>query len=69
MKVLITLDTYDGSKSKTREVDLENVSGQQLMYLMMQADVYGVTITKADTLLKGVQRMENTDGDVGNNGS
>lgn len=52
MKVLVTLDRLDGTKSQVRELDLEQVSGSQLSFMMMEAQVAGITITKSDLLTR-----------------
>lgn len=58
MKVTITLDRYDGSQSKQKEVNLEEVQMSDLIMLLTEADTAGVTITKVKDIRKMVERME-----------
>lgn len=57
MKATITLDSWDGSESKSKDVDLEEVRMSDLIMLMMGAGVAGVTITKHTHLNKAVSKM------------
>lgn len=59
MKVMITLDRYDGSQSQSKEVDMEEIPMRQLVMYMTSADVASVTITKAQDLQKMVRMMNN----------
>lgn len=58
MKVLITLDRYDGSQSQLKEVDLESVRMSDLVWQMMQANVCGFTVTKLDSASKMVRKLD-----------
>ncbi|KAE8546115.1 hypothetical protein [Marinobacter nauticus] len=58
MRVTITLDRYDGSQSKQKEVNLEEVQMSDLIMLLTEADTAGVTITKVKDIRKMVERME-----------
>ena len=59
MKVIITLDRYNGESSQIKQCDLEDVDTRSLIYAMMSSDVCGVTITKDTSLLKAVGKMKN----------
>lgn len=67
MKVKITLDFYDGRKSKVKDMDLaDGFSMQDLMFLMMRAEVAGITITRARPVAHMVRHLESPDeGDEG----
>jgi hypothetical protein len=58
VKVVITLDRYDGSHSKQKEVNLEEVQMSDLIMLLTEAGTAGVTITKVKDIRKMVERME-----------
>lgn len=58
MKAYVTLDYWDGSKSKCREVDLDSTNIRALMFDMMVADVAGFTVTKKIDPLKFRKKME-----------
>ena len=57
MKVQVTLDYWDGTRSKARDVDMEQISGRDLMFMMMEEGVAGITITKKLPVTKMVDRM------------
>lgn len=59
MKVMITLDKYDGSQSQSKEVHMEDIPMSQLLMYMTQGDVASVTITKAQDIRKMVEKMDN----------
>lgn len=64
MKVKITLDFYDGRKSKVKDMDLaDGFSMQDLMFLMMRAEVAGMTITRARPLKDMVKHLKEDDDD------
>jgi hypothetical protein len=50
MKVLVTLDHYDGSQSKAVEINSEDFPVREMMFKMMSRDVCGFTVTKLDGL-------------------
>lgn len=52
MKVIITLDRYDGSQSQLKQTTLDDLDTRALIYAMMEADVCGITITKDKNLNK-----------------
>lgn len=59
MKVTLTLDFYDGRKSKVRVLDLaDGFSMQDLMFNLMRREVAGVTITRWRKLLDQAQLTE-----------
>ena len=58
MRVFITKDHYDGSKSKIIETDLDGLPMSQLMFMMMSSGVAGITITKAFDIQKAVTKLE-----------
>lgn len=58
VKASITLDFYDGSQSKSKEVFLEEVSMHDLIFMMMKAGVAGITITKIERLDKMLSHMK-----------
>ena len=57
MKVVITLDRYDGSKGKSREIDLENFPSRQMVMMMLESDVCGFTVTKLPSIKKLIQKL------------
>jgi len=57
MRVVITKDMFDGTKSKGKELYLEGASMSDLIFMLMTGDVAGLTITKAD-VLQGLKHME-----------
>jgi hypothetical protein len=57
MRVILTLDRYDGSQGKQRTLDLEGLSMRDLIFAMMEADVCGVTITKDKPLAKVCEKL------------
>lgn len=60
MKVTITLDYWDGSKSKTKDVSgLEDVAAiaNQIAFTMMESGVASVTITKVPSIDKMVRDL------------
>lgn len=59
MIVNVTLDHYDGSESKSITVDLEDFPIRELLFKMMESDVYGFTVTKANTLIKACKKLQN----------
>ena len=58
MKVIVTLDYYDGSQSKFVECDPEEIPRSGIMMRLMQRDVCGYTVTKVRDITKAVKLME-----------
>lgn len=58
MKVLVTLDYYDGRDSRSIETDLDGMGMQQFVYKMMEGDVCGFTVSKMTNLVKQVERSK-----------
>ena len=56
MKVLITLDHYDGSQGKSVECELAEISLNQFAFQLMSAKVCGFTVTKVGNLVKAVEK-------------
>lgn len=58
MRVWITLDRFDGSQSRTSKdpLWLDEIDLHGMLFRLNEADVAGVTFTRADVL----QRMEKT---------
>ena len=56
MRVYITKDCFDGSKSKTIETDLEGTPMSQLMFMLMHTDVASITITRKFDLQRGIAK-------------
>jgi hypothetical protein len=54
MKVEVTLDYYDGSKGRAKQVYIDEIDSFTLKMSMMQSGVCGVTITKANTSLEKI---------------
>ena len=46
MRVYITKDCFDGSESKIIEADLDGMSMSSLVFILMEAKVASITITK-----------------------
>lgn len=58
MEVNITKDMYDGSKSKLIQVDLDGLSMSSLIFMLMNAKVAGITITKRFDLQRAIAKMD-----------
>ena len=52
MKLLVTIDYWDGSPGKTREVYPEEIQGSQIAMQLNSADVASITLTRIPNLLK-----------------
>jgi hypothetical protein len=50
MKVAITLDYWNGQLSKSKIIDEEELTGQPIIFALLEAGVAGVTITKCNSL-------------------
>ena len=59
MKVEITLDNVDGSKSLSKTFNLDGTGLSQLVFELMNPDVLGCTICKKN-VLKPLAKMEGT---------
>lgn len=59
MRVIITLDRYNGVSSQLKITDLETFDTRQLLFAMTESDVCGVTITKDKPLLKVTEKLNN----------
>ena len=57
MKVIVTLDRYNGESSQLKVADLEDVDLRSIVYAMMESDVCGITITKDKPLLKVAEKL------------
>lgn len=57
MKVIVTLDRYDGSSSQLKMADLEEIDARSLFYAMMEANVCGITITKDKNLISICEKL------------
>ena len=63
MEAEVTLDYFDGSKSKSRTIRLDGFGLQELAFAMMSGKVCGCTITKIVHIEKAIKKMrENEDG-------
>ena len=62
MKIQVSLDCYDGAKSKILEMDAEQLPTRQLMWEMMQSNVCGFTVTKLDMPIKLMKKMDKING-------
>lgn len=49
----ITLDYYDGTRSKAKKIDLDGFGMSEMIFLLMNRDVCGFTVTK-ENALKGL---------------
>jgi hypothetical protein len=61
MKVLVTLDYYDGRLSKAGVRDLDQIDTMFLKLTLMQKDVCGMSITKHDGLMRAVDKLTTTE--------
>ncbi|KII34869.1 hypothetical protein NL64_06300 [Pseudomonas fluorescens] len=61
MRVIITLDRYDGAQGKQLTLDLAEISLNQLTFYLMEASVCGVTITKDKPLATVCERLMKED--------
>lgn len=62
MRVQVTLDYYDGSRSKITEVDLaDGASARDLVFLMMQGGVCGCSLTKCKAITKVLNDEQRTE--------
>ena len=62
MKVIVSLDMMDGSQSKFRECDSEELPVRDLMWQMMTRDVVGFTVTKLVRLPKMMEMLNEEKG-------
>ena len=58
MLVTITKDYYDGTQSKSKTFELEDVQASDLVWMMMEGAVASITITKETNILKAIKKME-----------
>ena len=58
MRIQVSLDCYDGSKSQTKEIDAEDFQVRELMWRLMEADVCGFTVTTLDKPIKLMKKMD-----------
>lgn len=61
MKVQITKDFWDGSKSKSKIVNLDGLSISALSFILMESGVAGITITRVENLnymIKNLTRIK-----------
>lgn len=56
MRVFVTLDYWDGSKSKATEMDLDGMPMSQFSFMMMKRGVAGITITHKSDLTRMVEQ-------------
>jgi hypothetical protein len=63
VRVFITKDCYDGSKSKIIEADLDGMPMSQLIFMLMSAKIASITITKKFDLQRAVKKMDDDDGE------
>lgn len=59
MRVIVTLDRYDGSSSQLKIADLEEIDARSLFYAMMESNVCGITITKDKNLMTVTEKLNN----------
>lgn len=57
MRVIITLDRYNGESSQLKVTDLESVDLRSIIYAMMESEVCGITITKDKNLFKVMEKL------------
>lgn len=60
MRVVVTLDYYDGSQGKAVEIDAEELPTRELLLRMTSRDVCGFTVTKLKDITRAVEIMEGT---------
>lgn len=61
MRVFITKDCYDGSKSKIIEADLDGMPMSQLIFMLMSSKIAGITITKKFDINRAVGKLNEED--------
>lgn len=61
MRVFITKDCFDGSKSKIIEADLDGMPMSELIWMMMHANVASITITKKFDLNRAIAKANPED--------
>ncbi len=61
MRVFITKDCFDGSKSKIIEADLDGMSMSSLIFMLMGAKVASITITKKFDLNRAIAKANPED--------
>ena len=61
MRVYITKDCYDGSKSRVIEADLDGMSMSSLIFMLMTAKVASITITKKFDLERAIDKAKGGD--------
>ncbi len=62
MKAFVTLDYYDGTRSKAKLMDLEGTSIQELMFRLMESGCCGFTVTKHEPMERVAQHMNKQSG-------
>ena len=58
MRVIITKDYWDGSRSKTAKTDLDGFNMTQLAFLLMEKGVASITITQVENLQYMIDMMQ-----------
>jgi hypothetical protein len=58
VKVQVTLDYYDGSQSKARDLDMEEFPARDMMWRMMEGGVVGFTVTKKPSLAGLAKKLD-----------
>lgn len=58
MKVLITKDYWNGYRSLTREINLEDVSVRDLAFILSEKNVASITITRSMSLDKIAKEID-----------
>jgi hypothetical protein len=57
MKIIVTLDYWDGAKSKSKTMYAEDLTGNLIALTLIGKGVAGMTITNADSLKSIVRQM------------
>jgi hypothetical protein len=58
MKVLVTKDYYNGYRSITKEMHLEDITGSRLALVLCEDGVASITITRSVPLQKMIDDMD-----------
>jgi hypothetical protein len=57
MKIMLTLDYWNGSLSKSKIIDEEQLTSHAIITALLQSGVAGITITKCDSIKKTIEHL------------
>jgi hypothetical protein len=57
MKITLTLDYWNGTLSKSKVMDAEDITSHKIIFALLESGVAGITITKVDNLFKVIEHL------------